>query len=94
MKRPTDRADAGRRAALIGRSAALALALYVAGTGPAFAYLDPGSAYIVLQLFGAIGAGILLMFRRVRRLFTNAWARLTRRSGDLGRAGEPDRPGL
>ena len=94
MERPTEQADAGRRAALLARSAALALALYVAGTGPAFAYLDPGSAYIVLQLFGAIGAGILLMFRKVRRLFSNAWARVTRRGGDGGRVGEPNRPGL
>ena len=65
---------------MAARCLGMAVLVYLAWAPPAFAYLDPGSAYILIQVFGAIGAGVLLMFRRCRRFFVRAWARALGRS--------------
>ncbi len=43
---------------------------------PAYAYVDPGSATIVLQILAAIGAGAFLMIRRIREFFASLFSRI------------------
>ena len=44
----------------------LVLAINLALTSPAHAYLDPGSGAMILQILAAIGIGIVFYFQKVR----------------------------
>ena len=53
----------------------LSAMLTMAITHPAFAYVDPGGATIILQIVAAIGAGGILMIRRVRAFVAGLFSR-------------------
>ncbi len=53
----------------------LSTILTTAMAQPAFAYVDPGGATIVLQIVAAVGAGGVLMFRRVRAFLAGLFSR-------------------
>ena len=49
--------------------------LVLAGTAPAYAYVDPGGATIILQILAAVGAAGFLMIRRAREFVTGLFTR-------------------
>ncbi|MBT7953701.1 MAG: hypothetical protein HN731_00795 [Rhodospirillaceae bacterium] len=40
--------------------------LFITSSGPAYAYVDPGSGAFMLQILAALGVGLLFYFRRFK----------------------------
>lgn len=68
-------AGKGRKFAVLAQI----LLAYGAGTSEAWAYIDPGSGTIILQVLAAIGVGALFYFNRFKetcvRVYRNVFGR-------------------
>jgi len=54
-----------------------AIALFtISGVQPAYAYIDPGSTSIFLQILAAFGAAFVLTFRQTRTYLASLWWKL------------------
>ncbi len=63
-----------------GRVAFLSLALLFTTTTNAHAYVDPGTGAMILQIIGAVVAGLLFYFRQLRQWIAALFNRLVARS--------------
>jgi hypothetical protein len=61
-------------------SAAACIAVLVATTRDANAYVDPGTGAMIIQIVGAIVAGTLFYFRQLRQWIAGFFGRLLGRS--------------
>jgi hypothetical protein len=60
----------------VGGCAGLCLALLLASTGDAHAYVDPGTGAMILQIIGAAVAGAFFYFRQLRHWIVATFNRL------------------
>lgn len=51
-------------------------------SGPAFAYVDPGSGFMMLQGLLAVIGGLIIFVRQPMATLKRLWSRLTRRRDD------------
>jgi len=64
-----------RRMRRLLRMTACALAVTLAASGPASAYIDPGTGSMLLQVFAAGVAGAIFYFRELRNKITSLFRR-------------------
>ncbi len=78
----------GRQTPMKMRIAAVCL-FYLSSSGPALAYVDPGTGSMLLQLAAAGIAGALFYFREIRLQFVDWFRRMVLRRGQAAQHATP-----